>query len=132
MADQISNDDPIWDLTPTELLIAYWSLTLSKPEIAAKANIGQGTVGTHLTSIYTTLGLSELDDEVKRSLLASRHGRALRDVVEEIDETFPNYADKIKALQKKKTEISKSTKVTGSPPAGPEMQSPPPPPRPET
>jgi DNA-binding CsgD family transcriptional regulator len=129
MSDQISYDDPIWDLTPTELLIAYWSLTLTKPEIASKANITEGTVGTHLTSIYTKLGLSELDDEVKRSLLDSRHGQALNRVVKEIDEEFTKYADKTKALQKKKSENAKSKKGAAVATATPGMQSPPPPPQ---
>jgi hypothetical protein len=129
MFDQISHDDPIWGLTPTELLIAYWSLTLTKPEIADKAHIGEGTVGTHLTSIYTKLGLSELDDEVKRSLLASRHGQSLNSVVKQIDEEFTNYADKTKALQKKKSEALKGRKEAESPSAEPGMQSPPPPPQ---
>jgi outer membrane biosynthesis protein TonB len=128
----ISSDHPIWALTPTELLIAYLSLTKTKAEIADYVRIQEGTVGDHLTSIYAKLGLSENDDDVKRSLLDLRFRQVLDAIVQEIDEKYTSPNEKIKALRNIKTEAVKQKKKAPPERQQPKMSEPPPPARPRT
>ena len=88
MSYQIPPDDPIWDLTPTELNVAYLSLTLKKGEIATRLQMGESTVGTHLTNIFSALGLTGIPDEDKRPLLKQRYGRTIERLVSEVQEDY--------------------------------------------
>src|SRR5215207_8993158 len=88
MADSISYENPIWELTPTELNVAYLSLTLTKKEIAARLGMEENTVGTHLTNIFEKLGLSGDPDNEKRLHLVEDFGQDIETIVKEVGEDY--------------------------------------------
>jgi DNA-binding CsgD family transcriptional regulator len=130
MYSQISYENPIWDLTPTELKIAYLSLELTKLEIAEKLNIAENTVGTHLTNVYKKLDISEYDDEVKRSILKLKFGPTIERIVREVNEDYDEYRKKRrKVLSQEKSENIEQIKKVEDSSAQSVMEEPPPSPR---
>jgi hypothetical protein len=133
MADQIPYDDPIWKLTPTEIHVAYLSLTLTKKEIASRLAMGESTVGTHLTHIFEKLGLSEFSDDEKRSLLIDNFGSTLETIALEVQEDFQSeYKRRRKVASEKKAEIEWQKQPDEIPQAQSGMRELPPEPRIQT
>src|SRR5688572_25586 len=105
MADTISYENPVWELTPTELNVAYLSLTLTKKEIAARLAMDESTVGTHLTNIFEKLDLSGYPDNEKRLHLVEDYGQDIETIVKEVEEDYTGeYRKRRRDALKRKSE----------------------------
>lgn len=130
MAKQIPYDDPIWELTPTELNVAYLSLSLSKREIATQLVMSENTVGTHLTNIYDNFGLSGLLDEEKRAQLKEKYGPTIERMVAEVQGDYQvEYKKRRKEALARQAEVARRTQEAEVPPVRPRMNEAPPDPR---
>jgi len=130
MADQIPYESPIWELTATELNVAYLSLTLTKREIASRLAMTESTVGTHLTHLFEKLGLAGFPDDQKRSLLKDNFGLTLEQLVAEVQEDYQDeYRRRRKEALEKKAEIAGRRQTAKIPAFQPTMQERPPEPR---
>ena len=131
MADQISYKDPIWELTPTELNVAYLSLTLTKKEISTALHMSIGTVGSHLGEVYEELGISGDDNDKKRARLKEDFGQIIERMVAEVNEDYQGeYKQRRKEALDRKSDTLQKREAVGAASAKPAMNIPPPAARP--
>jgi DNA-binding CsgD family transcriptional regulator len=131
MANQISYDHPVWELSPQEFQVAYLSLTMTKKEIAVRLDRTESNIGTHLTNVFDKLGLSGFPDEEKRPLLREKFGSVLERIAAEVHEDFQGEYRRIrKEALDRKSEISQQSQSAEMPRSQPTMHETPPAPRP--